>query len=115
MKGAFEMMGLFCFGIMFISLLAYGGINLAIYQQARCYQEMIVAVIEHNYGYNDEAMMQLESSTKICSLCNYSISDSEQGSFKYRIEVSYPIVFPVIEYQSHLKLVTYALSKDEME
>ncbi len=115
MKGAFETMGLFYFGMMFICLLAYGGINLAIYQQARCYQEVIVGVIEHNCDFNEDIKRQLDFSSKLCKQCEYVVTNSDQESFEYRIEVNYPIIIPVINYQSQLKLVTYALTRNKTE
>lgn len=113
MKGAFETMILFFFGMMFFCLLIYAGINLAVYQQARCYQEMIVACIEHHHGYNEEAGLLLEKFKNICPKCSYSVKESFQEQFKYQLTVEYPVVFPILNYQLNAELITYAILNEK--
>lgn len=113
MKGAFETVLLFFFGMMFTCLLVYSGINFTIYHQARCYQELIVAFIEHHHGYDEQIEDQLSAYERICTKCSYSIYESSQKQFRYQIVIEYPVIFPVLEYQFKARLVSYAILNKE--
>lgn len=97
MKGAFEFaivmlfsMPVVVFGINFVEIMMH-------YNQARFLQNYAVSQIEHQNRLDDSVYELIDEGKENCQACKVNITPV---SNRYRVEVTFPIDIPLIDYHA---------------
>lgn len=97
MKGAFEFaivmmfsMPVVVFGINFVEIMMH-------YNQARFLQNYIVTQVEHQNRLDQSVYELIDEGKKQCEACKVKITPFQE---RYRVEVSFPVEIPLIDYHA---------------